>query len=132
MQQIMFIIVLNIIAFILFKTLINKRNYSYFCPFVLNLLVTFGYFVIILQGHGDINEIFCFQVLSYVGMWFCQVLSSDEHTEKGAYSLKEDVKDTLGVYGHIVFLTLLVPVVIVGLFAIGVYLMVREIKEVFA
>ena len=98
-------------------------------PFLLNTLTILTYFVIIPQGKEDINELFCSQILSYIGVWFCLWKRDGEQVQKGTYSIKEDIKNTLGVYGLLFTLTLLSPIFIVAVLIMGVYLTILEVKE---
>lgn len=124
MQIIKYFILVNVIAFIVFKALINKSTFSYFVPFVLNTVAILIYCVIIPQERGDINSLFCCQVLNYIGTWFCQTLTLNEPVKKGTYSIKEDVKTTFTAFGLMIILTLLAPIFIAFGFVMLVYALV--------
>ena len=83
--------------------------------------------MIIPQGKEDINELFCSQILSYIGTWFCQTLTLNEPVKKGTYSIKEDVKTTFTAFGLMIILTLLAPIFIAFGFIMLVYALVLEL-----
>lgn len=117
-------ILLNILAFLFFKIVINKSTSSFFAPCILNIVAVVMYCIILHEIEKCNGAIIVGQIMNYIIAWLCCISQADTKVEKGSYNIKEDFKTCVTAYMLMLVVLILTPVFCVVILSMLVYALV--------